>query len=143
MKHKSDFSQALAYMEQAFQVSQSCPDRALAEEYLNLLIDSGRYEEAWRFYHTLSEEHAGNDRIQIIVGAAALKLNEEAFLNELFKKEFAVVREGEMLIIDLWYSYQAQKIAERMNEPLSDNHLEEAKRNCPPPNNIDFRIVGD
>jgi hypothetical protein len=80
---------------------------------------------------------------QIIVGAAALELGEEAFINRLFLQEFAVIREGELLIIDLWYGYHARKLAQELGEPFGERHIEEAKLSFPPPNNIDFRIVGE
>ncbi|QNK55022.1 DUF5107 domain-containing protein [Paenibacillus sp. PAMC21692] len=143
MTLKEDNTAALGYMDQAFQLSQSFPDRALAEEYLKMLIDSERYKEAWSFFHTLPEEYATNDRILIIVGAAALELDKEEFLSELFQKEFAVVREGEMLIINLWYKYNAKKLAAQRDEALDDSHIVQARKNFPPPNHIDFRIVGD
>lgn len=143
MKHKGKTAEAADYMEQAYNVSQSFPDKAFAEEYLNLLIESRRYEDAWRFYHTLPDEYAKSDRIQIIVGAAALELGEDEFINRLFLQEFAVIREGELLIIELWYNYQARKLAAERSEPLGAQHLADAKLNFPPPNNIDFRIIGD
>jgi tetratricopeptide (TPR) repeat protein len=86
MKQKGKLDEAADLMEKAWKVSQSFPDRALAEEYLNLLVEGGQYETAWRLYQSLPAEFAGSDRIQIIVGAAALELNEEAFIQPSFAK---------------------------------------------------------
>ncbi|MFD2114576.1 DUF5107 domain-containing protein [Paenibacillus yanchengensis] len=142
-KQKGDFESAISYMDQAFQLEQSFPDRALAEEYLNILMESKRYEQAWQLFTTLPDEYAEHDRIQIIVGAAALALHKHEFLTDLFQRDFAVIREGETLITDLWYEYHAQKIATERGELLHDDHLNLAQQQFPPPTNIDFRIVGD
>lgn len=142
MKQRKRLDEAADMMERAWQVSQSFPDRALAEEYLNLLVEGGQFEATWRLYQSLPTEFAGSDRIQIIVGAAALELNEEAFIQRLFQKEFAVIREGELLIIEHWYRYHAKKLAASRNEPLGDAHIQEAMQKFPPPNNIDFRMIG-
>jgi hypothetical protein len=115
----------------------------LAEEYLSLLIESRKYQEAWEAYRALPEDYANADRIRIIVGVAALELDQTDFVTGLFTHEFAVIREGEVLIIDLWYKYNAKKLAQARNEPLTDAILEEAKSKFPPPNNIDFRVIGE
>ncbi|MFC5407057.1 DUF5107 domain-containing protein [Cohnella soli] len=141
-KRNGETDKALRLLEQAYGVSGRFPDRALAEEYLQLLIQDRRYEEAWRLYETLPANYANADRIKIIVGAAALELGQEAFMKELFDTEFAVIREGEVLIIELWYKYHAKKLAESRNEPLSQAHIEEAKIQFPPPSRIDFRMIG-
>lgn len=135
--------QALKYWESAYHIAESFPDQALAEEYLNLLIGMERYEEAWRVYQDLPEAFTSSDRIQIIVGAAALELDQHAFVERLFSQEFAVIREGETLIIELWYKYKAKQLATEQHAPLTSTHLAEAKAMFPPPANIDFRIVGE
>jgi tetratricopeptide (TPR) repeat protein len=143
MNRKGLTEQALNYWERASNIAQSFPDQALAEEYLNLLIRVERFAEAWRVYQSLPEAYASSDRIQIIVGAAALELDELAFVERLFLQEFAVIREGETLIIELWYKYNAKKLAKARNEPLNEALLAEAKLMFPPPANIDFRMIGE
>jgi len=143
MKHFGRTDLALAYWKDAYNISSSFPDRALAEEYLNLLITSKQYEEAWHVYNELPEAYSSSDRIQIIVGVAALELDQDEFVKRLFHKEFAVIREGEILIIELWYKYNAKQLAQSRNETVTVTHLEEAKSKSPPPTNIDFRIIGE
>ncbi|MDQ6418907.1 DUF5107 domain-containing protein [Paenibacillus sp. LHD-117] len=134
---------ALFYWREALTLAPVLPDQALSEEYIRLLIEDGRYEEAWSFYNRLPDKQKAADRIRIIVGAAALELDNEAFINRLFLQEFAVIREGELLIIELWYKYHARKMARDRGEPFAESHIEEAKLRFPPPNNIDFRIIGE
>ncbi|MDQ8735141.1 DUF5107 domain-containing protein [Paenibacillus sp. LHD-38] len=143
MKRRGLTDSALGYWKRAYSLSQSFPDLALAEEYLNLLIEKEQYEEAWRVYHSLPESFSSSDRIQIIVGAAALELDQEDFVKRLFLQEFAVIREGEVLILELWYKYNAKKLAGARNEAITAAILEEAKLKFPPPANIDFRMIGE
>lgn len=93
-------------------------------------------------YESLPEEFRQSDRLQIIIGAAAQELDHNEFLLNLFQKEFAVIREGEVTIVELWYKFQAKKLAESRNTVLSEELMKEAITLYPPPNNIDFRIVG-
>ncbi len=60
----------------------------------------------------------------------------------LFGKEFAVIREGEVLIVDLWYLYNARKLAKERDTGMTDEIMKETMAKCPPPRNIDFRIIG-
>lgn len=143
MRRDGKLTEALAYCDEALALTPVFPDQALSEEYIRLLIEATRYQDAWTFYNRLPKKQQSADRIQIIVGAAALELGEEAFINRLFLQEFAVIREGELLIIDLWYGYHARKLAKELGEPLGEHHIEEVKLSFPPPNNIDFRIVGE
>lgn len=142
MKIRGETNKALALLEQAYLVSNSFPDRAFAEEYLNLLIQNKEFEKAWFIYESLPADFAKGERIQIIVGAAALHLDNHAFMNKLFNAEFAVIREGEILIIELWYKYNAKKLANERNIPLTQELIDEATLKFPPPSNIDFRMIG-
>ncbi len=139
---QEDEERAAACYEQAYLVSNGFPDRAFAEEYLQLLVRRGEYERAWRLYESLPDELAGGDRIQIVVGAAALELGQDEYMQRLFETEFAIIREGEVLIIDLWYKYHATKLAQERGTELSDALLTEAKAKFPPPGPIDFRMIG-
>ncbi|WP_227013998.1 DUF5107 domain-containing protein [Paenibacillus psychroresistens] len=142
MKQRGQREEALACLEQAYNLTNGFPDRAFAEEYLNLIMLGKDYSKAWEVYESLSVQDARCDRIQIIVGKAALELGKYEFVNSLFNKEFAVIREGEVLIIELWFSYQARKLAESRNTSVTQQLIEEAKVMFPPPVNIDFRMVG-
>ncbi|MDG0790069.1 hypothetical protein OMP38_03780 [Cohnella ginsengisoli] len=132
---------AMSYYESAYSIDNGFPDKAFAEEYLQLLTQCKKYEKAWVVYEALPADFAASDRIRIIVGAAALALDKEAFLDHLFAAEFAVIREGETLIVDLWYQYNARKMAQARNIELTPELMEEVTRNCPPPRNIDFRLI--
>ncbi|SEM87950.1 DUF5107 domain-containing protein [Paenibacillus sp. OV219] len=141
-RQQGEYEQALSYYEQAYAVSGSFPDRAFVEEYLGLLIQHRAFERAWSIYESLPQAYYDSDRIQIIVGAAALELGHDAFMEKLFMSEFAVIREGETLIIQLWYAYNAKKLAMQQGVELTQERIEEAKLLFPPPAAIDFRTIG-
>ncbi|AZN41876.1 DUF5107 domain-containing protein [Paenibacillus albus] len=141
-RQQGENEQALGYYEQAYAVSGSFPDRAFVEEYLGLLIQHRAFERAWSVYESLPQQFYESDRIQIIVGAAAHELGHDAFMEKLFEAEFAVIREGETLIIELWYAYNAKKLAEQQGVGLTKERIEEAKLLFPPPSGIDFRTIG-
>ena len=79
-------------------------------------------------------------RIQIIIGRVALELGKLDIAARLFDREYAVIREGELTIVDLWYQYSAKKLAQERGIPYSEQLLAEAKEKCPPPNEIDYRM---
>jgi len=132
----------LSYLEQAYLVSNRFPDRAFAEEYLCLLVEGGEFDKAWRVYESLPSDFAQGDRLRIIVGAAALALDKDDFMERLFETEFAVIREGEVAIIELWYRYNAKKLAAARGGELTPEIVEEAKTRFPPPAHLDFRMIG-
>jgi len=141
MRQRGELDQALHYLEKAYQMLGGFPDRAFAEEYISLLIHNKQYEQAWQAYESLPASFKQSDRLQIIVGAAALELGNESYLQMLFHTEFAVIREGEVTIVELWYAYNAQKLAKQRNVQVTDELLKEAAAAYPPPSNIDFRII--
>lgn len=140
---RGETDQAVAYYESAFRLSNGFPDRAFYEEYLDLLIGRKEYGTAWSLFETLPEAFAASDRIRIMMGAAALALDQDGFMETLFETEFAVIREGETLIVELWHQYQARKLAKSENRELTPELLEEAKAKLPVPRHIDFRIIGE
>ncbi|CAH0119013.1 hypothetical protein PAE9249_01510 [Paenibacillus sp. CECT 9249] len=142
MRERGDNAMALSYMERAYGMENGFPDRAFAEEYVDLLIRSEQYEKAWSVYEALPASFKQSDRLRIIVGKAALALHIEDFLADLFETEFAVIREGEATIVELWYQYNAEKLAKERNAAVTDELILEAAAQFPPPAHIDFRIVG-
>ncbi|WP_193726503.1 DUF5107 domain-containing protein [Paenibacillus guangzhouensis] len=140
-QQQGDTAAALTCYEQAYALANGFPDRAFVEEYLNLLIASKAYQQAWDVYEALPAADAASDRIQIMMGTAALELDKHTFIENLFRKEFAVIREGEVRIVDIWYHYHAKQLANARHTKVTPEILEEAMANCPPPVHIDFRLI--
>jgi hypothetical protein len=138
-----DTAAALSSMEQAFDLEKGKLDQAFAEEYLKLLISAKDYKKAWKVYTSLPPEPAKSERIRIYAGLAAVEIGEYAYLDELFKIELSIIREGETSLTDIWFKAEAQKLAKTKKVPYSIEILEEVKKTRVPPANIDFRMSGN
>lgn len=140
MLRQEDMESALSYMNQAYEVSNGFPDLAFADEYVQLMIKCGKRSEAWSFYKSLPQSIQENHRLQIVVAALALDNDEFEFLEQLFATDVATLREGEKSIVELWYMYQARKMALKDNLEMTDELIAQAAALYPPPAHIDFRM---
>ena len=82
-----------------------------------------------------------SDRVQILRGQIALQQNDLDALEEVLGREYAVVREGEVTMTDLWFELHARREAQRLGKPLDEDLRNEVKKRFPPPAHIDFRSV--
>ena len=62
--------------------------------------------------------------------------------------EYADIREGECTLTDIWFEYNALKMAKERGIEAPDNNIladliDEAYDTCPPPKEIDFRMSFD
>jgi hypothetical protein len=51
------------------------------------------------------------------------------------------LHEGELMLSDIWYGLQDQKLAAAAGVPVDDALRERARRDFPPPANLDFRMA--
>lgn len=140
-KEAGNLDEASAWLKRAYELSGPAVKKYVAREYLEILIKMENPEEMMRIYHDLDAKTKQDDRILILISFAAFHLKNWQFLEQNFAHPFAVIREGENQMCDLWYQYQAQKLMESVG---GDEQIimEEVKRCCAPPANIDFRLVG-
>jgi len=133
---------ALAHYRQAWSlVSASLPHPALAAEYLQVLCAAGQFDRAREVYDSLPEALRQADRIQIWRGRIALELGDLEMVEQVLGREYAVVREGETELSDLWYEMWARRVAARDGVPLDDALRQRGKRDYPPHSHIDFRLT--
>ncbi len=140
-KIKGRWDKALEYMDRAMELPGASGELSLAVEYLELLRDMGRYQEVWRAYRELPEGLQGNERLRLVAGTAAIELGEYAFVESLFHHEFAGIKEGEVILTDLWFRYKAIKLAEEKGTEADEDLLRYVRENYEPPRDIDFRMV--
>ncbi len=117
------------------------PDVAFAEEYLLLLRDAQKYEEAWECFSGLPESFQQYERIRITAGVVAMALGNIAFVESLFDREYAVIREGETTLSDLWFELKGRKLADQEGKAYSDEFRKRAEAMYEIPEEFDFRIV--
>jgi tetratricopeptide (TPR) repeat protein len=135
---KGDMSSAVSYMKRAIDPDNAV-DKAFSEEYMDLLLTAKKYQEVWEYYQNLPPEKRAEDRISVLAGLAAVRLNEYTFVEALLKRDLACVREGDNSLTDIFFLWQTQKT-------MKEKHTEENEaaayvcQNIMPPGNIDFRM---
>ncbi len=113
---------------------------SLARECAQSLLEAGRYAELKGFIRGLRPDIASHERIRISGAVAALGLGDLDELEQALKHEFTTVREGEVLLTNLWFAMHERRIAAAEGIPVNAALRERVRREYPPPANIDFRM---
>jgi len=116
-------------------------NRAYCEDYLLISVENCEYQKAWNFYKRLKDELKKEERISILVAPAALETGQDEFLQELFLNEFAVTREGEVGLVEIYRKFMASKLIERSGNTVTSKTLEEVKNSIEIPYHMDFRMI--
>ena len=142
-QNKGDIKAAVELMDKAIAVSGSYCDIAFAEEHLDMLNKDGQFRRAWEMYKNFPEQLKNGDRMQITAAVAAIELDDQEaldYVDSIFVKEFAVIREGEIIIVDLWFKSAAKKLAKERGVAYNEEILAEARDTLIPPEKIDMRL---
>ncbi len=135
-----NITKAALYMEKAIRMLGSDITKHYAEEYIAILSSGKYYKEAWDFYSSLPSQLKSDDRILLNISECAYEVGEIDFVEKLFKHEFAVIREGAVDFIKLWFKYEAQKLAAQRGIEVTEQLLEEINQTKQPPFIMDFRM---
>lgn len=114
---------------------------ALALEVAAALKQAGKYDELRAYCAALPPAIKVHERVMIAEAFAAMKTGHFEEVEKLFSYPFATIREGEVTLTDIWFEYHANRLAKAEGKALSDAHRQRAKKECPPPANIDFRLL--
>jgi len=114
---------------------------AFYEEYLQLLITAERYEQLWRIYTEIISIRVPSERIDLAAAKAALQLGHYQFLEQIFTRTFAQIREGESTLVEIWFEYQAILAAQRLGVVVDNQIRKQVRQSARPPKNIDFRMI--
>lgn len=117
------------------------PCGALAEEYMGALVDANLHAEALELAASLPSEIMTIDYVRLHVAKACLALGHLAEVASILEHEFAVIREGDNLLTDLWFELQACLLAQSRQTGVTDAIREEARTHFAPPARIDFRML--
>ncbi len=133
---------ALAAYDQALRLAQAGGQMplGLAVECLQALCATGRYAEALHLVGTLPENLRQADRVQILFGRVALELGDEAAVERVLRHEYAVIREGETELTDLWADLHLRREARQTGGALDPSRRREMLEKFPPPASIDYRL---
>jgi tetratricopeptide (TPR) repeat protein len=135
--------EALAYYERAWELASAAgrPERALAQEYLELLCAARQFARAGAVYESLPAESQAVDRIQILRGRIAMELGDLETVERVLRREYAVVREGETELTDLWFELWMRRVAAQTGRAPDAALRREVEQSYPPPAGIDFRMI--
>lgn len=132
---------AIDYMKQASALEGSAPSVYITQELLALLCKAGCYKEMWEFYCRLPKEVADDERLVIQVSPAALEMGAEDFLERAYQRHFAVIREGENQMCEVWFRHQAIKQARAEGRADIDSLTQQMRQTRTPPKTIDYRLA--
>jgi tetratricopeptide (TPR) repeat protein len=146
-----DEAEALAWYKKAFDRKEGRLDPSFAEEYIPLLIERGRVEEAaaeLALYNTTANTAGTGDsalRGPLLDAAAriAFALGDNARLDSIFSLEPAHIREGNTTLVDLWTAREIRRLgAGGMNRDAAEAWVRKALASgeLEPPREIDFRM---
>ncbi len=139
---ESDFESAAEHLHHALELLGK-PERAFAEPYLLWLTKAGKLREAYAFYQSLPAAMQQSERIMLNAAASAFAESDDAFMEKLFSRSFATIREGDVELGELWIKYQAQLEALRRGVKMTDEFLIEFRKTAQIPRSLDFRMVND
>jgi len=145
---RKDRSRTEACYDEAFLLPPARKDYAFAAEYMGWLNEWGEYEKAWALFESLPEDIHSSDRVILRAALTSVRLGKLEYAEHVFNREYADLREGETSLTDLWFEFQARKLALRRGlEVPSPEQLKELKAEAedrfPPPHAIDFRMSYD
>ncbi len=108
-------------------------------EYLAFLAAARRHVDAWNLYAAAPEGIRRDDRVRLAVANSASILEQDSFLEDLFTNRPANIREGEIVLSEMWYQKRAREIA-RATSLSPEAALAEARRESLPAH-VDFRMA--
>ncbi len=132
---------ACDYMRQAWEVGPR--EISLALEYANMLEGHGRWDELKDVLDSLPPQMSEHERMLIVAAKLALHFNELDKVEEILTHDFASIREGEVILTDIWFSMQAKAISQRENIPVDDELMARVRRELTPPQRLDQRMAGE
>ena len=114
--------------------------REYSEEYVDLLVSIGRWQDAWDFYETLDEKVRDDEALIMGLLPAACHLVKKDFLEKCFRREFALIREGGRVYTESWFWLQAMRLAEEKGIEFSEDLVKQCAQKNEIPGKVDFRM---
>lgn len=113
----------------------------LAVVYARAMWTHGERDACAAFLNSLAPELRCYERIQILLAEIALEQDDLETVERILEQEFAGIREGEVILSDLWYSVQIRRKEQQRGCAFSAAEIERFKTEQSPPKQIDFRML--
>jgi hypothetical protein len=121
----------------------ACPGLTpLAVECAEALIAAGRAADWLDLLTDLSPMVRNQGRIRLLEARAALECGDLQRVGERLSSDLTLadLREGEQSLSELWFEYQAQRLAAESGKPVTDDLRERVRHEFPVPPHLDFRM---
>ncbi len=112
----------------------------LAVEIVQFLLAKGRFATLEAFLAKLAPDVAAQERIVLARASVAAERGDLDTLEALLKVEFATIREGEDLSVDLWAALQKGRLTQVLGRVPTPAELETHEKAHPLPEHLDFRM---
>jgi hypothetical protein len=117
----------------------------LAIECAIALRQAGRAAQLVDFVGALPPQVRSHGRIRLLRAMAALELDDLDTVARYFEGDVDVanIREKETILSDLWFGFQAKRVARERGVQVDDELNRLVRREFPPPPRFDFRLNAD
>lgn len=117
-------------------------ERSIAIEASSFLISRKMTQELAALASKLDDSIRSIPRIKLALAYGALYAGNHEAVETFFQTPFQLedLREGDNALTDLWFEYQAVKLAAAEGVPLNESHKDSARKGSPPPKGFDFRM---
>jgi len=113
---------------------------ALAAEIVAFLVANDRLAELEAFASALPEAALSDERVHLGRARVAARQGDLDRLETLLDRHFATIREGEMLLDQLWTSLQQGRLAAALGREPSPVELADRLKRHPVPAHLNFRM---
>ncbi|UVC09456.1 DUF5107 domain-containing protein [Rhizobium sp. TH2] len=117
--------------------------RELASEIADFLLRNQEFDRLSAFLAGLSADCAGLERIKLVRAKIAARNGDAETLATILQTEFATIREGEMLLSELWTALQSGRLAAVLGRGPTESELTEALKANPIPKHLDFAMKAE
>lgn len=117
----------------------------LAIECARALLQAGRAGQLIEFVASLPPPVHSHGRIRLLRAMAALELDDLDAVARYFEGDVDVanIREKETILSDLWFGWQARRVARERGVKVDEELNRLVRREFPPPPRFDFRLNAD
>ncbi|MFW6159125.1 MAG: hypothetical protein ACOC8E_07195, partial [Planctomycetota bacterium] len=114
----------------------------LAVETCQALVRAGRPREVFDLMSEMPASVRAYPRLRIVEAEAALAADKLDRVQAIIDDELDVpdIREGELSLSEIWFGLQEKRLAARERVPIDDALRERVRRECPPPEHLEFRM---
>lgn len=130
--------EAINWLAKAWKTNSSPIAYPVAIEHAQVLNRAGRYIETLEFCESLPAEARVMDRLRMEETRAKIFTHRFEGVAEFFHQDFAVLREWEQSLRELWFLFHEERLSVEEQIPLSRALRERVRRDFPPPYAIDF-----